>query len=227
MPITRQQPDDTKFNRALAYPYDLRWQDFSIAMQDVYDFFYDVNHLLTGKGLKRLDDMLRPAIMSGLLSDMLSASIAQHSRALVQNNHFNGHPDLLRRGVYPNDSAQAGTEGVEIKTTRKAGGAVDTHGAREQWMCVFVYAVDNATEPAIDRRALTFTEVYLGGVAVADFRRNPRGELGTRTATLNRDGIAKLRQSWVYKLAPVPPAAPAAEPRVIRAGRVRGGRRNP
>ena len=30
-----------------------------------------------------------------------------------------------------------------MKTTRKRGGAVDTHGTREQWLCVFVYEVDN------------------------------------------------------------------------------------
>ena len=47
-------------------PFELRLKDFGLAMQDVYDFFYDVNRLLTSKGLQRLDDMLRPAIMSGL-----------------------------------------------------------------------------------------------------------------------------------------------------------------
>ena len=88
--------------------------------------------------------------------------------------------------------------GVEIKTTRKAGGAVDTHGAREQWMCVFVYEVDNQTEPSRQRQALRFTEIYLGQVGVDDFRRNARGELGTRTATLHAKGIAKLRTSWIY-----------------------------
>ncbi len=49
------------------------------------------------------------------------------------------------------------------------------------------------------RRALSFTEVYLGQVSVDDFRKNPRGELGTRTATLHADGIAKLRKSWIYR----------------------------
>jgi len=77
-------------------------------MQDVYDFFYDVNVLLTSRGLQRLDDMLRPAIMSGLLSDMLTASVARHSRTLVQNRYFNGHPDLVVRGVYPKDKCQGG-----------------------------------------------------------------------------------------------------------------------
>jgi hypothetical protein len=167
-------------------------------MQDVYDFFYDVNVLFQRKGLPRLDDDLRPAIMSGMLSDMLTASLAKHARSLTQNKYFNGHPDLIVHGRYPNDSIKAGTDGVEIKTTRKAGGAVDTHGAREQWMCVFVYDVDKKTEPAEDRRPMTFTEVYLGKVGIEDFRRNERGELGTRTATLDRNGILKLRANWVY-----------------------------
>ncbi|HYR57377.1 MAG TPA: hypothetical protein VEO95_02060 [Chthoniobacteraceae bacterium] len=199
MPIERQRPNPDAFNRAPALPFELRIEDFSLALQDAYDFFFDVNSFLVAKGLERLDDMLRPAIMSGLLSDLLTASIAKHSRTLTENEHFNGHPDLLVKGVYPNDAAKAGTEGVEIKTTRKAGGAVDTHGAREQWMAVFVYAIDGLTEPARDRRPLRFTEVYLGHVTIEDFRRNPRGELGTRTATLHREGILKLRQSWVYR----------------------------
>jgi len=171
-----------------------------MAMQDVYDFFCDVNTLLGQKGLERLDDMLRPAIMSGVLSDMLTASMAKHSRALTENGYFNGHPDLIVKGVYPSNCVKAGSEGIEIKTTRRSGGAVDTHGARDQWMCVFVYDVDNDTEPARERRPMLFTEIYLGHVTIADFRRNARSELGTRTATLHRDGVQKLRSNWVYRL---------------------------
>jgi hypothetical protein len=198
--VVRNQPDTGKFNPEAMLPFQLRLKDFELAMQDVYDFFYDVNVLLVKKGLQRLDDMLRPAIMSGVLSDMLTASLAKHSRTLVQNRYFNGHPDLIVQGCYPNDSVPAGSGGVEIKATRKSGGAVDTHGARDQWMSVFVYEIDRTTEPAVKRRPMTFTEIYLGQVTVADFRKNPRGELGTRTATLDRAGIAKLRATWVYRL---------------------------
>lgn len=198
MAIVRETPNPAKFNRAVNLPYQLRVEDFSLVMQDVYDFFFDVNSHLFGKGIKRLDEMLRPAAMSGLISDMVSASMARHSRVLVENQYHNGHPDLIVNGVYANDSVKAGEQGVEIKSTRKAGGAVDTHGAREQWMCVFVYRVDNETEPAVERRSMRFTEVYLGYVTVDDFRRNPRGELGTRTATLDREGIKKLRSNWIY-----------------------------
>ena len=196
----RNTVDTTKFNPEAVFPYELRQEDFQMAMQDVYDFFFDVNSYLAKKGLQRLDDMLRPAIMSGMLSDMLTASLAKHSRVLTENRYFNGHPDLIVQGRYSGNAVKAGTDGIEVKTTRKAGGAVDTHGARDQWMCVFVYHVDTESEPARDRHAMRFIEVYLGNVTVADFRKNPRGELGTRTATLHKDGIKKLRQSWIYRL---------------------------
>ena len=198
--VVRNSLASGEFNPEIDLPFALRTEDFRLAMQDVYDFFFDVNSGLVAKGLERLDDTLRPAIMSGVLSDMLTASLAKHSRTLVVNAYFNGHPDLVVKGRYPNNKVQAGEFGVEIKTTRKAGGAVDTHGARDQWMCVFVYRVDNTSEPATQRHPMTFTEVYLGQVGVADFRKNARGELGTRTATLDAAGIAKLRRSWVFRL---------------------------
>ncbi len=197
MPHIRNTVDLGKFNSNAVLPYALRVLDFQAAMQDVYDLFYDLNDLLLDRGLQRLDEMLRPAAMSGIISDLLTA---RHARSLTANQYFNGHPDLVVAGVYPNDTVQAGSEGVEIKSTRKAGGAVDTHGARNQWMCVFVYRVDNATEPVRDRAPMTFTEVYLAHVTVADFRKNARGGLGTRTATLHRKGIQLLRSHWVYKL---------------------------
>jgi hypothetical protein len=196
----RNHPGKGGFNKKLKLPYELRLEDFQMAMQDVYDFFYDVNVLMISKGLQRLDDMLRPAILSGLLSDMLTNSLSKHSRVLVQNKYFNGHPDLIVQGVYAKDTVKSGLEGVEIKTTRKAGGAVDMHGARDQTLCVFVYDVDNETEPATQRTALRFTEIYLAEVTTGDFRKNSRGDLGTRTATLDRNGIARLREGWVYKL---------------------------
>ncbi len=200
MQIIRNEISSTHFNLNAVYPYELRPDDFRLAIQDAYDFFFDVNSHLVQKGLRRLDDFLRPAIMSGVLSDMLTASLAKHSRTLTENLYFNGHPDLVVQGVYPNNSVKSGTDGIEIKTTRKPGGAVDTHGARPQWMCVFVYTVDTKSEPALARKPMTITEVYLGKVEIEDFRKNARGELGTRTATLHRDGIQKLRSNWIFKL---------------------------
>src|SRR6266849_10216172 len=115
MPKTAHQTvDPKKFNSKIELPYSLRLKDFELAMQDVYDFFYDVNGLLLAKGLHRLDDMLRPAQMSGMISDMLTASMARHSRVLVENKHFNGHPDLIQQGKYPNNAIASGEHGIEI-----------------------------------------------------------------------------------------------------------------
>jgi hypothetical protein len=196
----RAKLDDDKFNERAALPFELRLSDFKAAMQDVYDYFFDVNSMFLGRGLPRLEETLRAANMSGMLSDMLTASLAKHSRALCQNEQHNGHPDLVVRGVYPKNCVKAGDQGVEIKSTRKAGGAVDTHGGRDQWMCVFVYDVDSTTEPAKSRKPTRFTEVYINKVEAAEFRRNLRGELGTPTSTLGRTGIGRLRSNWVYKL---------------------------
>lgn len=204
--ITKQEVYLDKFNPAAeaVMPYNLRVIDFQGAMQDVYDFFYDVNQFLRGKDLSRLDDMLRKANLSGTISDMLTASIASKSRSLVQNTYHNGHPDLVVEGVYALNSVKAGEQGIEIKSTLKRGGAVDTHGGRKQWMCVFVYEVDNLTEPATNRAPLVFREVYLSEVDPDDFRTNNRGTLGTRTSTLDRDGVVRLRANWIYMDQPNP-----------------------
>ena len=200
MPVSRNSPDPTRFNADAALPFELRLDDFKAAMQDVYDFFFDVNKFLDDRGLQRLDEMLRPAAMSGVLSDTLTSSLARHARALAVNRWHNGHPDLVVQGKYSGNAVESGSFGVEVKSTRKKGGAVDTHGARSQWMCVFVYQVDNDTEPANERLPMKFTEVYIAQVEATDFRRNARkGELGTRTATLHKNGLAKLRANWVYR----------------------------
>jgi hypothetical protein len=199
MPIQKAVVVRENFNKEANLPYGLRLADFEMAMQDVYDFFHDVNSNLVEKRIRRLDDLLRPAMMSGLLSDLMTSSLATHSRSLTENSYFNGHPDLIVNGVYPGNAVKSGSEGVEIKATKKAGGAVDTHGARKQWMCVFVYRMDNIGEPAVDREPMRFTEVYLGEVDISDFRKNARGELGTRTATLHAEGIQKLRKNWIYR----------------------------
>ena len=125
-----QNDVNTKWlNRSAQLPFVLRLKDFEIAMQDVYDFFYDVNLGLIERGLQRLDDMLQPAIMSGILSDMLTTSLAKHSRSLTVNLYHKDHSNLVVIGIYQDNKVKAGSDGVGIKATRNGGGAVDTHTA--------------------------------------------------------------------------------------------------
>jgi len=59
MAIRRNQVNEARLNRKAHLPFELRLKDFAMAMQDVYDFFHDVNVGLVERGLERLDDMLR------------------------------------------------------------------------------------------------------------------------------------------------------------------------
>ena len=194
----RVQPDSTKFNQQAALPYELRLADFELAMQDLYDLLFDINTAMVSRGLQRLEETVRPAIFSGILSDALTASVARHSRVLTENRFHNGHPDLIPQGRYPNNAVKAGEHGVEVKATKGKGG-VDTHGARNAWLCVFRWQLDATTQPVVSRAPTRIVEIVLAELTVADFRRNPRGELGTRTASPNRAGLAKLRANWIYR----------------------------
>lgn len=90
-------------------------------------------------------------------------------------------------------------DGVEMKATRNTGAAVDMHSAREQDLCTFVYQVDERRDdpgvPIAERQPLTFTGIFLGHVTEEDYRHNERGERGTRTATLSKDGLSSYRRS--------------------------------
>ena len=195
---TRLTPSGAGFNANAVLPYALRTADFELAMQDIYDLLADINSALRRRDLRRLEETVRPAVFSGILSDAITSAVARHSRVLTANLFHNGHPDLIPEGRYPHNRVSAGEDGVEIKATRGRGG-VDAHGARAAWLCVFRYEVDAVTEPEIDRKPTEITEVLLANLQLADFRRNARGTLGTPTASPNRRGLEKLRQNWVYR----------------------------
>lgn len=177
-------------------PYGLQKRDFQNAMDALYDFFLVVNGALAARGLPWFEESIRAAAVSNVVSDLVHAAVAKYSNGLVRNQHHNGHPDLIPRGMYDNDDVLSGDEGIEVKSTR--GRVADTHGARHGWVCQFNYIVDS--EPVIARRQPTFvSHIYLARVSEELFRRNLRKtEVGTNTSTLDKSGLAVLRAGVVY-----------------------------
>ena len=56
MPAERNRPKRENFNSQAHLPFQLRLEDFEIAMQDVYDLFYDVNTVLnSSSGMASLE----------------------------------------------------------------------------------------------------------------------------------------------------------------------------
>jgi hypothetical protein len=196
--VRRAQVNQGAFDTALPLPYALRPNVFSVAMDDVYELLATANKALVRRGLLPLENSVRGAIYTGLLSDLIVEALANHATGLVKNQAPNGHPDLLPAGRYPHDAEMSAKDGLEVKVTKKAGGAVDMHGARPAWYCVFRYEADYETQPVVAREPTRFTDVWIAKLDSKDFRKNARGELGTRTATPHREGVKKLRQGLLY-----------------------------
>uniref|UniRef100_A0A7C9JEV0 Restriction endonuclease n=1 Tax=Muribaculaceae bacterium Z82 TaxID=2304548 RepID=A0A7C9JEV0_9BACT len=198
--LQRAQCDTRFFRRDAVLPYNLTVDNFAATMNEVYDFMHDVNTAMVSKGWQRLEDFLDTAAISGMLSSILGYSLASKSRQLIVNACHNGHPDLLPTGIYPNNACHNAEEGVEVKATVNDNGAVDMHGARPAWLCTFVYNFDkNPATPLSQRKPLSFSQIFLAKVELGDFRKNERGELGTRTATLSASGLAKYRpEGWLF-----------------------------
>ena len=195
--LRRAVVDPDGFTQNLNWlPYGLQERDFQNAMDALYDYFYSVNTALMGRGLEWMENTVRAAAVSNIISDLTQAAIAKYSYGLVVNQRHNGHPDLIPRGKYPGDKALAAEEGVEIKSTRRS--VADTHGARAGWVCQFNYRVDK--EPVIAGRNPTIIEhIYLAQVTPDLYRRNVRKtELGTNTSTLDAEGLKVLRMGVIY-----------------------------
>jgi hypothetical protein len=197
--VRRAQVDKDGFNTQLVLPYALKLDVFAIAMDDIYAMLHNLTTGLVDRGLLPFENSVRGAIYTGVLSDLMTEALANHAVGLVRNTHSNGHPDLLPAGRYANNGAQGAEDGVEVKVTKKAGGAVDMHSDRPAWYCVFRYLADYTTEPIVDRQPTRFTDVWLAQIRAEDFRKNSRGPRGTRTATFDKDGVRVLRAGWLYR----------------------------
>ncbi len=81
--LQRRVVDQTGFNLERSLPYSLRLQDFHMAMQDVYDFLFDVDTHLMSRSLRRFEGMLRPAILSGILPRSAVKIVVLASKSMI------------------------------------------------------------------------------------------------------------------------------------------------
>ena len=108
MPAERNRPKRENFNLQTQHPFQLRLEDFEIAMQDVYDLFFDVNSGLLEKGLERLDDFNRDGrtvrcrdTFRRVISGTWVWSRAQRSCRQFLPEFLNTVLDLVQTGAVP------------------------------------------------------------------------------------------------------------------------------
>lgn len=122
-------------------------------------------------------------------------TLPRYCDGLVKNRYHNGHPDLIPKGMFPEDAVHHAQDGVEVKSSRYAGGW-QGHNPEAVWLMVFQFAASRGAE----RRPFAFVSVYAARLELEDWSYSGRSAASRRTitASVNADGMAKLRANRVY-----------------------------
>ncbi len=192
----------SRFNPHCVLPYGLKPEHVRRAMEDFIDFLRFVNQQLHAKRIARLESFLMPANFSSIVGEFMSMSIPKYCSTLVKNQYHNGHPDLVPRGMFPNDAVQYAPEGIEIKGSRHATGW-QGHNPESVWLVVFHFDsnTSNDTRKGIAPKPFRFMGVYAAWLGKQDWAFSGRSATSRRTitASVTRSGVEKMKANWVYQ----------------------------
>ncbi len=190
------------FNPNCVLPYGLKTEHICHAMQDFIDFLGFINPQLYTKGIPRLESFLMPANFSSLVGEFMNISIPKYCSGLVKNQYHNGHPDLLPKGMFPQDAIQYAQEGIEVKGSRHAAGW-QGHNPESVWLVVFHFDsnTSNDQRKGIASKPFCFRGVYAAWLEKEDWAFSGRSASSRRTitASVTQSGVKKMKGNWVYQ----------------------------
>lgn len=200
--LTPEPVDPEGFNPAIELPYGLTTEHVRLAMEDFSNFLRYINAELHERGIERQELLMEPAGFSGLVGGFMVAGVPKHCPTLAKNNYHNGHPDILPEGVYPRDSILHASEGIEVKASRRPG-SWQGHNPEASWLMLFQYDSNKIADlvEGVEPRPFRFVQVLCALLEEKDWNFSGRSGTSKRTitATINKDGVGKLRQNWIYK----------------------------
>lgn len=204
--------DPRGFNSQSRLPYGLTVKHVRAAMQDFLDFLSLVNGTLFEESLPRLESVLMPANFSSFVGEFMTFRIPDHCPTLAKNAHHNGHPDLVPKGVYADDSVLRGKEGIEIKSSRYLRGW-QGHNPEDCFLLVFVFDSNRPadSDKGVLPRPFSFVKVVGSRVAKGDWQFTGRSRTSRRTitATIRSSGLQKMEANWLYRDGELDPDAEA------------------
>lgn len=187
------------WNDNVALPYGLRPSETKAAVDDIYDFLYNVNRFLVERGWDRLEETLSAATFSGVMSELVVEGVSKRSDTVVKNQYHNGRPDLIPRGMYADDACQRGADGIEVKASRWSNGW-QGHNVEDGWIMICQYFIDRNTTPVENRSPSRFDRIMCAQLNEDDWSFSGRGAASRRTptASIKRSGVAKLEANAIY-----------------------------
>jgi hypothetical protein len=188
------------FNPLAQLPHGLTTDHLGAAMMDFINFLGHINTRLNDEKIPRLESIMMSANFSSLVGEFMNASIPKYCKTLVKNKYFNGHPDLIPAGMYPGDSVQHASVGIEIKASRYNRGW-QGHNAEDTWLMVFIYDSNRVADELLDPRPFKFLGVVGAELVMSDWLFSGRSETSRRTitASVTRSGYDKMMANWIYK----------------------------
>jgi hypothetical protein len=198
--IQRAESMDAHWNHNCELPHGLKVEEVQKAVEDIYNFFFRMNSMLTQEKLEFFESLVLGNTLSGMLSELIVKRVAVHSQTLERNIRVGGHPDLLVKGKYPGGSIQRGEEGIEVKCSKQSGGW-QGHNPEACWLIVFRYVLGDPLESPEKRSPIQFVQILCGCLTVEDWSLAERGQDSrrTRTTSINQKGMHKLRTNPIYQ----------------------------
>lgn len=190
------------FNRNASIPYGLTIDHFRKAMQEFLEFLGFINGQLRTREIQRMESFLMPANFSSMVGEFMTASIPKYCPTLAKNNYHNGHPDLIPKGMFPNDSVQHATHGIEVKASRYAK-SWQGHNPEDVFLVVFVFDSSRPSDVAkhVDPKPFRFIKVVGALLTKADwlFAGRTGKSRRTITASVTASGFSKMESNWIYR----------------------------
>ncbi|WP_065382972.1 hypothetical protein [Hyphomonas sp. ND6WE1B] len=197
-----KQVDIAHFNPNCSLPYGLTTNQLKDTMNEFIDFVGFLAQQLHSRQIPRLETMLMPANFSSIVGEFVTSTLPKHCPTLAKNNYHNGHPDLVPKGRYPNDSVQHDIHGIEVKGSRYLKGW-QGHNPEDAWLMVFCFDSGRPTDESngIPPKPFEYLAVLGAQLEKDDWNYSGRSETSRRTitASVNKSGYAKMSGNWIYK----------------------------
>ncbi len=192
--------DPAGFNPAAILPHGCKSSHIYKAMTEFVDFLSFVNQQLFRKRIQRLESMIMPANFSSIVGEFITSTLPKHCDTLVKNRYHNGHPDLIPKGAFADDSVQHSGDGIEVKASRYLK-SWQGHNAEDTWLMVFVFDSNRPIDKPTVARPFKFLLVVGAPLIKADWLFSGRSEQSRRTitASVTSSGFAKMMANWIYK----------------------------